>query len=290
MSNQLITSTQHQVQLALSVDIGGGISNAWSKFAAFVPKFLAFLAIMVIGWFVAKFVARMLDKLMRRIGSEKVAERAGIGRALQGSSYDMTGIVAKIVYYAIMLMALQLAFGVFGPNPISVMINSIVAWLPKGLVAVIIVVVAMAIANAVRDIVGNALSSASYGKAMATIAWAVIVVLGAFAALGQAGIATSVTGPVLVAVLAAIAGVVIVGVGGGLINPMRGRWERWLDSAEKETAKIRSSGSAYQLGRETAMTNQPVRDIERTGREGGGTMGGGREGGGTMDGGDMPMS
>ncbi|MEY9940376.1 hypothetical protein [Streptacidiphilus sp. MAP5-3] len=145
------------------MDIGGGISNAWSKFAAFVPKFIAFLAILIVGWIVARFIAKVLDRLLRRVGSERVAERAGIGRPLQGSSYAMTGILAKIVYYAIMLMALQLAFGVFGHNPISVMINAIVSWLPKGIVAVVIVV----IANAVRDIVGNALANASYGKVSA---------------------------------------------------------------------------------------------------------------------------
>ncbi|WP_424556328.1 mechanosensitive ion channel family protein [Streptacidiphilus pinicola] len=216
----------------------------------------------------------MLDRFMRRLGSEKVAERAGIARTLQGSKYDMTGIIAKVVYYAILLMTLQLAFGVFGPNPISNMIAGIVNWLPKGLVAIVIVVVAMAIANAVRDIVGNALSNASYGPAVARIAWAVIVFLGAIAALGQAGIATAITGPLLIAALAAVVGTVIVGFGGSMINPMRSRWERWLGSAEQETARLRGGGSAYQAGREDAMRNQPARDIESSrgdrGEQGGG--------------------
>ncbi|MER5354277.1 hypothetical protein ABT093_28590 [Kitasatospora sp. NPDC002551] len=244
-------------QLALSVDFGSGFTEAWSKVAKFIPQFIAFLAILIIGWFVAKAIARLLDRVLRRVGSERVAERSGIARHLAGSKYDLTGIVSKIVYYAILLMALQLAFGVFGPNPISVMINGIVAWLPRGIVAVVIVVVAMAIANAVRDIVRSALSGAAYGRTVATIAWAFIVLLGVVAALGQAGIATAITGPVLVAVLASIAGILIVGVGGGLIIPMRQRWERWLDSAEKETAKLR--GSAYQAGRADALANQPAR-------------------------------
>ncbi|MEY9877383.1 hypothetical protein ABH931_006907 [Streptacidiphilus sp. MAP12-33] len=274
MSKQLITSAHDQLQLALSVDFGSGFTNAWNKIAAFVPKFIGFLAILVIGWIVARFVARMLDRVMRRLGSEKVSERAGIARTMQGSTYDMTGIICKVVYYAILLMTLQLAFGVFGPNPISTMIAAIVGWLPKGLVAVVIVVVAMAIANAVRDIVGNSLSGASYGKAVARIAWAVIVFLGAIAALGQAGIATAITGPLLIAVLATVVGVVVVGVGGGMIMPMRARWERMLGAAEQETTRLRGGGTgggAYQMGRGDAMQNQPVRDIESSGREGGET-------------------
>ncbi|MEV7927931.1 MULTISPECIES: mechanosensitive ion channel family protein [unclassified Kitasatospora] len=244
-------------QLALSVDFGSGFTDAWSKIAKFIPQFIAFLAILVIGWIVAKAIAKVLDRVLRKVGSERVAERAGMARHLSGSNYDMTGIICKIVYYAILLMVLQLAFGVFGPNPISVMIHSIVAWLPRGIVAVAIVVVAMAIANGVRDIVRNALAGASYGRTVATIAWAFIVALGVIAALGQAGIATAITGPVLIAALATIAGVLVVGVGGGLILPMRQRWERWLDHAEQESAKLR--GSAYQAGRADVLANQPAR-------------------------------
>ncbi|MFJ9775095.1 hypothetical protein ACIRVF_28255 [Kitasatospora sp. NPDC101157] len=251
-------------QLALSVDFGSGFTQAWSKIAKVIPQFIAFLVILVIGWFVAKAIAGVLDRVLRRIGSERVAERAGMARYLSGSKYDMTGIICKIVYYAILLMALQLAFGVFGPNPISVMIHSIVAWLPRGIVAVAIVVVAMAIANAVRDIVGNALSGAAYGRTVSTVAWGFIVALGVIAALGQVGIATAITGPVLIAALATITGVLVVGVGGGLIMPMRQRWERWLDSAEQETARLR--GSAYQAGRSDALANQPVRPTTETGR------------------------
>lgn len=207
---------------------------------------------MAIGWMIAKIVARVADRMLRRLGFEKVAERGGVADALKGSQYDATAIIVKVVYYMILLMVLQLGFGVFGPNPVSDMLNSIVLWLPKALVACVIIVVAMAVARAVRDIVGGALAGVSYGKTVATIAWTFIVALGTIAALGQAEIATSVTGPVLIAVLAAIAGVIVVGVGGGLIQPMRSRWERWLDTAERETANARASMDAYQRGRADA--------------------------------------
>ncbi|MFF8598748.1 hypothetical protein ACF065_07550 [Streptomyces sp. NPDC015232] len=247
----------HPLPLALSVDFGQGFTDAWSAIAEFIPKFIGFLAILLIGWFVAKLIARVADRLLRRVGFERMAERSGVANTLKGSKYDATGIITKILYYAILLIALQLAFGVFGPNPVSVMINGIVAWLPRAIVACVIVVVAMAIARAVRDIIGSALSQMSYGKVVATAAWAFIVALGVIAALGQAGIATAITGPVLTAALATIAGVVIVGVGGGMITPMRSRWERWLSAAETETARAKDQISAYQQGRQDAQQGLP---------------------------------
>lgn len=247
----------------LSIDFTQGLNDAWSKVAQFVPKLVAFLVILVIGWFVSKMIARVLDRVLRKVGSERLSERAGTARLLRDSSYDMTGIVCKIVYYALMLVTLQLALGVFGTNPVSTMINSIVAWLPRAIVAVVLVVVAMAIANAVRTIVNGALSSVSYGRTVATVLWACILALGVIAALGQAGIATTVTQPVLYAALATGAGILIVGVGGGMIQPMRQRWERMLTTVETESTRAKGSMAAYQSGREDALANQPVRDRER---------------------------
>jgi hypothetical protein len=67
------------------------------------------------------------------------------------------------------------------------------------------------------------------------------------AALSQIGIAIAVTLPVLITVLATVGGILVVGVGGGLITPMRQRWERWLNHAEQE-----AQSQAYQRGREDA--------------------------------------
>ncbi|MFG2655704.1 hypothetical protein [Streptomyces sp. NPDC048425] len=248
----------------LAVDFTGGLDDAWSKIAQFVPKLVGFVIVLAIGWFLSKLIARVLDRVLRRVGSERLAERAGAARMLEGSKYDMTAIVCKVVYYALLLITLQIALGVFGPNPVSDMINGIVAWLPRAVVAIVLVVIAMAIANVVRDIVTNSLSAVSYGRTIGTVVWACIVALGVIAALGQVGIATSITQPVLIAALAAVVGIVVVGVGGGLIVPMRQRWERMLNSAEQETAKARGGISAYQAGREDALTNQPVQERERT--------------------------
>ncbi|NUR29445.1 MAG: hypothetical protein HOV83_26960 [Catenulispora sp.] len=242
----------------LSVDWGQGVSNAWSSVANIVPKLLAFAVIMLVGWLICKAVARLLDAVLRRVGAERMAERAGAQRLLADSKWDATAILTKVVYYGLLLVVLQLALGVFGPNPISDMIRGVVAWLPKGIVALIIFVVAMAIANVVRELVGNILSSVSYGKVMGWIAWSFIAFFGTVAALAQAGIANFVLGPILNAVLFTIAGIAVVGVGGGLIQPMRSRWERMLDKAEQETTRVRASAnmSAYQMGRSDAQTGQ----------------------------------
>ncbi len=56
--------------------------------------------------------------------------------------------------------------------------------------------------------------------------------------------ATSVTTPILIAVLAIIAGVIIVGAGGGLIKPMQQRWEAGGPDAAGSPDTPNPAGSA----------------------------------------------
>ena len=100
-----------------------------------IPKILVFLLILVIGWVVAKVLARIVDMILRRVKFDRFVERGVVGQALARSNTDATSLIAKIVYYAILLVTLQMAFGVWGPNPISTMLNAVVAWLPKAIVA-----------------------------------------------------------------------------------------------------------------------------------------------------------
>ena len=67
----------------------------------------------------------------------------------------------------------------------------------------------------------------------------IMITWGIIAALNQVGIALTVTLPVLIAVLGTIAGILVVGVGGGLIKPMQNRWEDYLTRAEREGRNLR---------------------------------------------------
>ncbi len=244
----------------------------------FVPKLVLFLVILLVGWLIAKALAKAIDKVLEKVGFDRAVERGGIKKALAKSNYDASAIVGKLVYYTLMLFVLQLAFGVFGPNPISDLITSVIAFLPKIIVAIIILVIAAAIATAVRELITNTLGGLSYGNILANIAAVFIIGLGVIAALNQVNIATTVTLPVLIFVLATIGGILVVGVGGGLIQPMQKRWEGYLmtmahesqnikeeaenapsvkQQAKQAKAKAETSSSSQSTGGATAGSPQP---------------------------------
>ena len=215
-----------------------GVGDMLRSILLFLPKALAFIVILLVGWLIAKAVRKLVDKILERVGFDRLVERGGVKTALAHSKYDASDIIAKLVYYAILLFTLQLAFGIWGPNPISSLITGVVAWLPQAFVAIIIIVVASAIAKGVKDLISGSLAGLSYGKLLANIASVFILGLGIIAALNQIGVATTVTTPILITVLAIIGGVIVVGVGGGLIKPMQNRWEGWLNAAAQESSKL----------------------------------------------------
>lgn len=231
------------------VDIGDAVADMWRSVLLFIPRAIAFIAILVVGWLIARAVLKIVDAALERVGFDRAVERGGVKRALERTKYDASDILAKLAYYAVLLFTLQFAFGVWGPNAISDLIRGVVAWLPRAFVAIVIVVVAAAIANAVRDLVTGALGGLSYGKILGNVVAVFVLALGVIAALNQVGIATTVTTPVLIAVLATVAGILIVGVGGGLVKPMQSRWDGWLNRAAEESRAIQENRRAQAAGR-----------------------------------------
>jgi hypothetical protein len=252
-------------RLPSQVNPGGTVQSTLDTLGRVLPRLVVFIVILVIGWIIAKLIAKAVRMILHRVHFSRVAERGVIGEALKRNNYDPTFLIGQVFYYAILLITLQLAFGVFGPNPISSLLNGVVAWLPKAAVAILLVIIASAVAHAVRNIVAAALSSLSFGRLIADVTSVFIVALGIIAALNQVGIATTVTQPVLIAVLATVGAILAIGIGGGLVRPMQHRWEGWLEAAERETRGSRTG--AFERGREDAARGPGVPGETRAGQE-----------------------
>lgn len=215
------------------------LRGALESAATFLPKFLGFLAILIIGYIVAKVIAKVVGKVLERVGFDRAVERGGVKKVMAKSQYDPSDILGKVVFYALFLFVLTMAFGVFGPNPVSEMLTSVIAFLPKVFVAIVIVVIASAIAAAARELVVATLGGLSYGKMLGNIASAAILFVGVFMALNQLEIAPAIVNGLFYAVLAVLAGSAIIAIGGGGIQPMRARWESALSTYDDEKDNIK---------------------------------------------------
>jgi len=158
--------------------LGQGLSDMWRSVLLFVPQALAFVAILIIGYVLARLLRSAVGKGLHRAGFDRVVERGPAGRVLASSNITPSDLCAKIVFYGVLLFALQLAFGVWRPNPVSDLLTALIEWLPRAFVAIVIIVVAAAIAGAVHDLIASALGGLGYGRILARAVSIVIITLG----------------------------------------------------------------------------------------------------------------
>jgi len=111
-----------------------------AQLGAFLPKLLLAIIILVAGWLLAKFVRVLVEKALRFVNFNVLAERAGIDGFLQqgGVRTDTTGLLALLVYWLVILGALIVAFNSLGLEHVTVLLGRIVMFLPQVFVAVLI--------------------------------------------------------------------------------------------------------------------------------------------------------
>jgi hypothetical protein len=224
----------------VAIDFEQGFQDAWARIATFIPKFVGFLLILLIGYVVAKLLSRLVEHLLERVGFDRWVERGSLKGALERSHLDASDILGVVTFWSVFLIALQLAFGVFGPNPVSDLLHGLIVYLPNVFVAVVILVIAAALAKVVTDLLSAVLGAATGGAWIARAAGFAVLLVGIFAALDQLKIAPAIVNGLYYAILAIIVGSAIVAVGGGGIQTMRGYWERTSQSLESKTREIKT--------------------------------------------------
>jgi hypothetical protein len=88
----------------LAANASAGLQQAWANIILFVPKLLMFAAILVIGYMIARFLSKLFNKLLEKIGFDRLVERGGIKRALARTNWDASDILSKVLYYFVMFL------------------------------------------------------------------------------------------------------------------------------------------------------------------------------------------
>lgn len=227
--------------MVADIDIQSGLQSAWQHVATIVPKLLGFFLILLIGWFIAKALSKLTNSLLERVGFDDWVERGSLKQAFARNNTDASDLVAVLVFWTVFLITLQLAFGIWGPNPISDLLHGLIAYIPRIVVAVIILVIAAAVARVLTDVLRPMLGAVQGGDWIARAAGIAVLVIGVFAALDELQIAPAIVVGLFYALLAVIVGSLIVAFGGGGIPVAREYLQRWRVRGEAKAAEIRSN-------------------------------------------------
>lgn len=222
------------------------LANALNLLLTFIPKFLGFLVILLVGWLIASLLSKAITFLLRKVGFDRLANRIGLARMEQnmGVRLDTAGILGKIVFWFIFLIFLVPAVDALGLTAVSGVLNTLVAYIPNVFVAVLVLFLGTLAATFVADIVRGATAAARIGSpnVFAAIARWAIIGFAALVALEQLQIAPSLITVLFTAIVGAVA--IAFGLAFGLGGQDTAR--RWLARGEGTVASAASNIQAQQ--------------------------------------------
>jgi len=107
-----------------------------------LPRLILALVIFIAGWLLAKAARFAAVKTLRAINFHVLTERAGVDAFLRdgGIRADTTGIIGLIIYWLVVLAALVIGFNTLGLSYITDLLTRVVLFVPKVLVALLILV------------------------------------------------------------------------------------------------------------------------------------------------------
>jgi hypothetical protein len=215
-----------------AIEWSAGISDAWSKLATFVPKLIGFLAILIIGLIVAKIIRKIVTRLLTTAKVDQIVDKSGFGRTLRQSGIGSASkLLVQVIYVGLVLLVLQLAIGALGPNPVSNALSSMMSYIPKIAVAIVILFVTGIVADKVGDVVRTVSKAQPWGAGVTKAAVAAIWLIGGFAALDQVQVAKDVVDTLFRTVVASLGAIMVIKFGVGGVWAARDRfWPKVYDA------------------------------------------------------------
>ena len=193
--------------------------DALSDLFAFIPRLFGAVVLVLVGWIAGKIVGGLVTRGLRAIRFNEIADKAEIDDFLRnaGVKMDPAAVVGSIARWFIYLTFFLAAFNALGLPQVSAVIDDVLTFLPKVVVAVVILLVGALAGTLLAGVVRGALRSMGLQNPdlFATIARFAVIAFALIAALDMLAIAPNIVNGLWMAFLATIAGTVALAFGLG---------------------------------------------------------------------------
>jgi len=212
----------------------------------FLPRLALAAAVVIGGWMLAKLARLAVDKGLRAVNFNVITERSGMDGFLAqgGLRSDTTGIFALVIYWLVVLAALIIAFNSLGLTYITDLLGQVVLFVPKVVVALLILAFGAYFARFVGTTVVTYCRNIGLQDAefLGKTAQYAIMVFVALIALDQVNVGGEIVRQSFLIVLAGIVFALALAFGLGGRDWAAGQIERWL-SRESRSGGDRPSDS-----------------------------------------------
>jgi hypothetical protein len=138
---------------------------------SFLPNLFAAGIILVIGWFVARIVQRIVTNLLAALGVDRLSEQVGVAGAL--GKQKLSGLIGMVIYILILIPVLIAALDALEMDaitrPASDMLNTIFGALPALFGAFLVLAIAYVVGRVVAGLITNLLTGLGFNAILARL-------------------------------------------------------------------------------------------------------------------------
>lgn len=185
------------------------LQGVWYGVASFVPNLVIAIIIFAIGWVLAALVEKLVETVFKSLKIDAALKSAGLEDVVKRAGHNLNSglFVGSLVKWFVVVVFLIASFDVLGLSQVTAFLGDVVGYLPQVIIAVLILMVAVIIANAMQKIV-VASSRAAHVKSAELLGritkWS-IWIFAVLTALFNLGIAAGLIQTIVMAVFAGAA-------------------------------------------------------------------------------------
>ncbi len=183
----------------------------------FAPNLIFALAILIIGWIIAKLVASIIKRILKAIRIDDLADKLNDIDLVRQANMKIlpSNVISKVIYYIFMLITLIVATDKLGVEAVTNLLTDFISYLPKLLTGLIFFIIGLVVADTIRGVVLTACQSLGIpsAKIIASVVFYFIFLSVTMSALDQAGIETDFIKSNLMIIIAGAVGAFAFGYG-----------------------------------------------------------------------------
>ncbi|MBW7887336.1 MAG: hypothetical protein H3C35_03120 [Bacteroidetes bacterium] len=143
------------------------LENFWIQFKLQMPKIVAALLLLLLGWIFARLVEKLFIKIFRIIKLEDLAEKAGIENFLYrgGVKFTTSTLLAKLIYWFILFTFTLALLNSIGLHSANDLLNQMLLYIPNVLIAFVVLLFGTLLANFVQSAVSAYLNNIGLNNA-----------------------------------------------------------------------------------------------------------------------------
>lgn len=212
----------------------GSLQSLWQVVASFLPSLVGAMIVLIVGLIVAAGLERLVERLVYYLKVDALLARLGVEAYLERARLELNAghFLGRIVYWFILVAFFLTASDILGFMALSGFLGDVLLYIPNVLIAALILIAAVVVANFVRGLVMASVLSARLhaAKFLGAATWWIIMVFGFLTAAVQLNIAVSIINTVITGLIAmmALAGGLAFGLGG------RDAAARWIARIEND--------------------------------------------------------